>query len=246
METIKIPQGITKDINATPENKKTSIISSLDFGSDSSSSNSGSWNLFSSSSSDSNKTEYMRIGLIIIILLFLGANVFTYLGDFLDKVKEISSPLLAKILGLFGLVVSDTVNVAAEGVKLGADVAAGTVTSGVDVIEGQLDQDSNNETVEEPTNNSSNNSSNKTGGIVKPLIPASLSTALDNAEQDLDPMPDDSTSSTQMSKKGKSGFCYIGEDRGFRSCVSVKDSDVCMSGKIFPSKDICVNPSLRE
>ena len=51
----------------------------------------------------------------------------------------------------------------------------------------------------------------------------------------------------QQSKPAKeAGFCYIGEDRGFRSCIKVTDKDVCMSGDIFPSQEICVNPSLRE
>jgi hypothetical protein len=41
------------------------------------------------------------------------------------------------------------------------------------------------------------------------------------------------------------GYCYIGTDRGIRSCIDVKPGDRCMSGKIFPRRDICVNPSLR-
>jgi hypothetical protein len=57
---------------------------------------------------------------------------------------------------------------------------------------------------------------------------------------------DDSYSSIQKSKSSsKSGWCYIGEDRGFRSCISVGDNDTCMSGDIFPTSDICVNPNLR-
>jgi hypothetical protein len=55
---------------------------------------------------------------------------------------------------------------------------------------------------------------------------------------------DESTSKIQ-SGGNKSGWCYIGEDRGFRSCVQVGQQDTCMSGDIFPSQDICVNPSLR-
>lgn len=38
----------------------------------------------SSLMSTDGKTDYMRIGLIIAILLFLGVNVFSYLGDFLQ------------------------------------------------------------------------------------------------------------------------------------------------------------------
>jgi len=57
---------------------------------------------------------------------------------------------------------------------------------------------------------------------------------------------DDSYSVIQSSKStGKSGWCYVGEDRGFRTCVEVGENDRCMSGDIFPTKDVCVNPNLR-
>jgi hypothetical protein len=60
------------------------------------------------------------------------------------------------------------------------------------------------------------------------------------------PEPDDASSTTQLSKpKNKAGYCYIGEDRGFRSCIQVGEGDKCMSGDIFPSMEICVNPNLR-
>ena len=43
----------------------------------------------------------------------------------------------------------------------------------------------------------------------------------------------------------KTGYCYIGEDRGFRSCIEVGESTKCMSGEIFPTREVCVNPRLR-
>ena len=84
--------------------------------------------------------------------------------------------------------------------------------------------------------------------MTRPLdkLSASLSSALADAEYNTEPLPDDATSSTQRTSSGKSGYCYIGEDRGFRSCIEVKNADTCMSGDIFPSQAICVNPSLRE
>jgi hypothetical protein len=42
------------------------------------------------------------------------------------------------------------------------------------------------------------------------------------------------------------GFCYIGYDNGQRECVDVYAGDVCMSGEIFPSLDICINPKMRK
>jgi hypothetical protein len=59
------------------------------------------------------------------------------------------------------------------------------------------------------------------------------------------PAADDSISSIQTSNMGKAGWCFIGEERGIRTCAKVQETDTCMSGNIFPSQDICVNPTLR-
>jgi hypothetical protein len=77
-----------------------------------------------------------------------------------------------------------------------------------------------------------------------------LNQALDHATPNYTPEPgysaDDSYSSIQKSKSSsKSGWCFIGEDRGFRACINVGENDKCMSGDIFPTSEICVNPNLR-
>jgi hypothetical protein len=225
----KLPSGITIDLNASPTKK--SFFSSPSVESISTTPS-------KSSNSFSSKSKYFRIGLIIVILLFLGINIFSYLGDFLQNLKQTSAPLLKKILESLGYVVTETTkdvtNVAAKGAKLGIDVAAGTITSGVDVIQGQLDGKESSSSP--PSNSNTNNNS----------LEPSLSSALADAEDKFDPQPDDSFSFTQRLGPGKSGFCYIGEDRGFRSCIKVNSGDTCMSGNIFPSNDICVNPNLRE
>jgi|AntAceMinimDraft_13_1070369.scaffolds.fasta_scaffold03668_6 hypothetical protein len=222
-----IPSGITADIDASPKISQ-------------SNSNDGYF-------STNGNTNYTRIGMIVVILLFLGVNIFSYLGDFLQIIKEALAPLLKTILESLGYVVTETTKdvtqIAASGAKLGIDVAAGTVESGINVIQGQLDleqganqgQGQRGQSPSQPNNMPKQN-----------LLSASLSSALADAEYNSEPMPDDSMSSTQRLGPGKSGYCYIGEDRGFRSCIAVRDGDVCMSGDIFPSQALCVNPSLRE
>ncbi len=230
MESVSnmIPSGITIDIESTPTMS-------------SSNSNDGYY-------STDGKTSYMRIGLIVVILLFLGVNIFSYLGDFLQIIKEAFAPLLKNILESLGYVVTETTKditqVTAAGAKLGIDVAAGTVESGVDVIQGQLDLDQNG-TKQGRGRQIAQNGQNDNMPRQNSMS-ASLTSALADAEYNTEPLPDDATSSTQRSSSSKSGYCYIGEDRGFRSCISVKDGDVCMSGDIFPTNAICVNPSLRE
>ena len=219
-----MPSGISKDIYNIPDtfSLKSSTLDNSN-----------------SMIKPNDKSSYMRIGIIIIILLFLGINIFSYLGDILQSIKEAFAPLFKKILESLGYVVTegtkDITQLTASGAKLGIDVAAGTIESGIDVIQGQIDVNDSSSTT------SPDNSKSSQQGIS-----SSLSMALADAEDKSTPLPDDATSSTQRVGSGKSGYCYIGEDRGFRSCINVKEGDVCMSGEIFPSQEICINPSLRE
>jgi len=73
-----------------------------------------------------------------------------------------------------------------------------------------------------------------------------LNNVLDNKPQsNTTPIATDSYSNSQFNNSSKTGWCYIGEEGGNRSCIQVGDNDLCMSGNIFPSQEICINPSLR-
>lgn len=73
----------------------------------------------------------------------------------------------------------------------------------------------------------------------------SIQKALEYAEKHPQyPAPDASSSRTQLPRSSKS-YCYTGTDSGHRSCAEVSLNQECMSGDIFPSMDICVNPKLR-
>jgi len=232
----KIPSGVTNDIYSSPVTKDNSDDSFFGISNVSPTNDTSSSSTASGFFSFNGNTNYTKIGLTIIILLFLGVNIFSYLGDFLQKLKEISGPFLKNTLESLGYIVTETTkdvtSTAATGAKLGVDVAAGTIESGLDVIQGQLDIDDSDKTPSHKQQQAS--------------ISASLTSALADAEDKSEPIPDDATSSTQRNGSNKSGYCYIGEDRGFRSCIYVKENETCMSGDIFPSSDLCVNPSLRE
>ena len=55
----------------------------------------------------------------------------------------------------------------------------------------------------------------------------------------------ESSFASSLKKTVKGGYCYIGTDRTYRSCVKINPGDVCMSNQIYPTKDICINPNLR-
>jgi hypothetical protein len=81
-------------------------------------------------------------------------------------------------------------------------------------------------------------------GQVQQYKEDTLEKALSNASQSVSQQgsvqPYDTTGST-----GKAGWCFIGEDLGVRTCSQVGVNDVCMSGDVFPSQEICMNPNLR-
>ena len=71
----------------------------------------------------------------------------------------------------------------------------------------------------------------------------SLQKALQDASQKRNgegPMPNESSIAT-----GKAGWCYIGEEQGIRTCSEVGVNDMCLSGDIFPTQAVCMNPKLR-
>lgn len=158
-----------------------------------------------------------RYILIFLVLALLGFNLFTYFGQLskmLGRVLDHILALVQPIFAYFGLGVGEVV-------KKTVNVTAGTVTSGIDVLE---------------------------KGLKKPPQVDTLKQVKKEQKQlkQQQPFPDEAGSLTQASKaKRKAGFCYIGEDRGFRSCISVGEGDECMSQDIYPTLDRCINPNLR-
>lgn len=173
----------------------------------------------------------LRIFFIILILAFLGFNIFVYLGLITDKTAEFFRPLLEYLGYPIIDTTKQTLNKSIEGTKEIIDVAAVGANATLDTLEQSLD--------------------GKTD-LMKSLNDAKIRmnskrASIRNQEtvNEPEPEPDESGSATQMTRTGKSGFCYIGEDRGNRSCIQVGENDECMSGDIFPSRSICINPNLR-
>lgn len=59
------------------------------------------------------------------------------------------------------------------------------------------------------------------------------------------PKPDSSMSS-EVQCRGKKGWCYVGTQDSYRSCMQVGVGDYCQSGNVYSSKQLCSNPSLRQ
>jgi hypothetical protein len=180
--------------------------------------------------------------IIIIILAFLGFNIFIYLAKGTQDLADFFGPLSEKILGLFTVITGDVVDVTAEGTKTVVNATAGTIDKGLSAVQ--------NITPNTPTSNfkappvQSHQQQSQPDPMANNSLNKVLNASQNTQSSNTDYQADESSSNIQ-SGSSKSGWCYIGEDRGFRSCSQVGDEDKCMSGDIFPTQEICVNPSLR-
>lgn len=236
--------------------------------------------------------------IIVILLAFLGFNIFAYLAYGTQELADFFGPMTAKFLGIFTAITGQVVDVTAEGTKVVVETAAdGTTTiidKTADVIDTGLTSVQNVARGVESRVASSSLKIQPIQGVLQPpdimannalnqkLNKPSQGTIAQGAQgqgtmgQGQGTMGQgqqgtmgqgqgtitqgqqgqqgqglqgeyqaDESNSTIQSGSGKSGWCYIGEDRGFRSCAEVGPNDACMSGDIFPTHDVCINPNLR-
>ena len=181
--------------------------------------------------------------IIILILSFLGFNIFIYLAKGTQDITNFFGPLLQKVFGYTASVTGQVVDVSAEGAKGVVNTSANIATTGLSSIQNVAESVS-------PQSSSTSLKSQSVQNTTQPpdlLDKNTLNKALNSSQvktQGEDYQASEATSSVHLSN-GKSGWCYIGEEKGFRTCAQVEDSDMCMSGDIFPSQEICINPSLR-
>ena len=235
----------------TKTQSPTKLMSDLDKASPADSNSPATDSGFLSSMGELFKNVYFKIIMLILILAFLGFNLFKYLADATESTTDLLGDPIKQIAAIFGYTVGETtkniVDTSAEGTKLGIDVAAGATEDAIDLGQRALGASSTSTQKSSLSSKSTSTKSSNTKSEKDDLDKAinDGSSNKNNNKQSI-PEPDDATSKTQSSKASKSGYCYIGEDRGFRSCIKVNDPNRCMSGEIFPTRDICINPTLRE
>ena len=172
--------------------------------------------------------------LIILILAFLGFNIFIYLAKGTQSVADFLAPITEKLFGTTTSVAGQTVDVAAEGAKAVVTGTAGVVNTGLSAVQDITPNNATSSIRSQPIQTQTSGRPSDSG----------LNKALNSSqEQNVDYQAHEASSSVHSA--GKAGWCFIGEDRGFRSCALVNEDDKCMSGDIFPSQELCINPNLR-
>ena len=186
--------------------------------------------------------------LIILILAFLGFNIFVYLAKGTQEVNSVFAPLIQKVVAIFGGVTGQVVDVSAEGAKAVVNTSADVVTTGLTGVQNITPSKQVQPKTSQTTTKGQDVKTTFPQGDVaqsNTLNKAINSSTAQKQQVNGEDYQADEASSTIQNGASKAGWCYIGEDRGFRSCAEVGVNDTCMSGDIFPTSQVCVNPSLR-
>lgn len=186
--------------------------------------------------------------IIILLLSLIGFNIFVYLAKGTEFAASLFNDIFGPILKLFGYTTLETtkqtIQTSTTGTKAGIDLVSNTTVGAINAGQQVLSSDT------QPQGQTA--ISSQPGTPLQQTIPTSdrngedsLEKALENASTTVNqgPSPDDSRSVFQSN--GKAGWCFIGEDQGIRTCAEVGINDMCMSGNIFPTQEICMNPNLR-
>ena len=195
-------------------------------------------------------SKWFRYGLLVLILAFLGYNLFTYLG----KATDVATSTISQA-------VKPAVKPAVSIAKTALDALEDTVEKAAEITEEGVDEivDTAGDLTKEIVGGAKTGitaAADKTAKIAKSglnkIAEATDMKALTDAHKrqqnaPSQPVADDALSNTQARQTtSQAGYCYIGEQGGIRSCIKVSEADMCMSGDIFPTHAICVNPTLRE
>jgi hypothetical protein len=177
--------------------------------------------------------------LIILILAFLGFNIFVYLAKGTQEINNFFAPLLTKLGGLFGSVSGQVVDVSAEGAKAVVNTSAGVIDTGLTAV-----QDITPNKAKSTIPSESVSQQNTKDIMANNTLNKALNTAQSKQQSNTEYEADEASSNIQGGMP-KPGWCYIGEDEGIRTCSQIGVNDVCMSGDVFPTQSVCINPNLR-
>ena len=200
------------------------------------------------------------LGVVLFVILILaigGLNIFTYLAtgtqqtanwfqSLADFVKEYTGQInlssgLGNVVGVSAIGTRDIIDAASKDVNYvstAIDQGAERVLNPIIQKTTQLGGTSISSSTPTPTNNTENNALNRALNRQQAMEEGAGGPKGTNYNAD------DSLSSIQKTG-GKAGWCFIGDDNGTRTCARVGENQMCMSGDIFPTSEICVNPSLR-
>ncbi len=210
-----------------------------------------------------------------IVAYYAGFNVFEFLGVSIDEMGERVFPIWDRAISTWANILKNIGMEVEEEARREVAKGAGDVAETAEMVKktaeganqargsggGESEDEDNDEIVPAEADMMASSSSKKTRASSAPATGATdvnedMKQSSDSGdfslglivnkkyegEKESEVKPDDAPSKPGSSK---GGWCYVGSYEGIRSCSRVGDSSKCMSGDIFPTQDVCVNPQLR-
>lgn len=151
----------------------------------------------------------------LLLFSFLGINILSILGNMVENIIFTIKPLFISILSFFGY-------------------TTGTILSTTSTIVGETTKKAIDVTEDVLTGTGD--------ALVNLSKTGELSNTIQNKKWSIsDPSPAMYSNPVLKPKNGQ-GWCLVGEYQDQRGCVEVNQSDKCMSGQIFPTKEQCLRP----
>ena len=161
----------------------------------------------------------------IIFLILLNDSI----GNIFRNIAVMIYNLAMNILAFFGLVTGSAINVS-------ANVIGNVARTGVDITEGTLHSVGNILTGVQGQNPQT-----------QPNLDKTLNDSTIGQQNTQIPRPDTSENPIQNPiSQDKQSWCLVGEYKGRRGCIEISEHDKCMSGQVYPSQKMCLNPALSQ
>lgn len=173
-----------------------------------------------------NPSILMNIILVLLFLAILGVNLLTVAGNLVGDVARFVGPTILDLIFTISRMIGEALKIVIYSLSNGLifliNLFTGASISFVNILEGggsrNVPQGGYMRDFSSSSPTSMNSSSNSAVGVVQPAA-----SAAGNKEQ----------------------WCLIGESQGFKTCMLMNSDDVCQSQKVFPTRDLCVNPNTR-
>lgn len=175
------------------------------------------------------KTLLILVLLFVLLFSYLGINILTILGDSMERFVAFISPMVTEFLVLTGYSTGSVINKT-------ADVVSDTAKETIDIAEGAVQN---------------------VGDLLMDAGKKGKSNVLNNVSQpgnrpprkhvNRDPEPDAPENTIQKPiSSTKYNWCLVGEYQNKRGCMPITESDKCLSGQVFPTQKMCLNPNLSQ
>jgi len=175
----------------------------------------------------SGKNAVIAVLIFLLVLSFLGINLLAIFGNWIQVIIQIFGPAISQILSVFGYTAGTLIDKSADVVtdvgKSGIDIAGGAVHSVGGLLKDASRPNMNDQSAKQLDQAISS--------------PGSIKIRSPSADIAANPIQNPISA-------GKSGWCLVGEYQTRRGCIEVTDQDKCLSGQVFPSQKLCLNPTL--